>query len=130
MSGKNLIRFTHSWLEPYALFNLKVNTSFTIPETRVQLSPVHPDMGGDILKSVVNTSGGQMLVATSDGAAGTASVFDLTSTGACDLFPGDIVAMSAVASGNVTLTITSKDGTIRSYVFPTTTTASAVGYYC
>lgn len=128
MSAKNLVRFNNRTgaRDPLTLFGVKVSTSFTVPKSKTITSPT----GDANLSSVVDVVGGQMLLAMNDAAAGTAGVFDLTSENVCDLYPGDVVAMSAVVSNVATLTVTSADGTVRTFrITGVTTTATASGYY-
>ena len=129
MSRQSLVRFNVGGRDPLTPFQVKVSTSFTIPESKTVTSAVDPAFGGANLGSIVPTVGGQLLLAISDGAAGTATIFDLTKEDVCDLRPNDVVAMSAVAVGIVTVTVTSVDGTVRTYLFATTTTACICGYY-
>jgi hypothetical protein len=130
MSRQNLVRFNVGGVDPLTLFAVKVSTSFVIPDSKQVASPVHSSFGGGLLASVIPTVGGQLLAATNDGAAGTASIFDLTGEDVCDLRPGDTIALSAVVSTVVTLTITSVDGTVRTYLITgVTTTAVVTGYY-
>lgn len=130
MSRQNLVRFNVGGRDPLTTFGVKVSTSFTIPDSKTSASAVDTAFGGSILGSIVPVVGGQLLLAMNDGAAGTACTFDLTMQDVCDLRPGDVVAMSAVASTVVTLTVTSVDGTARTFLITgVTTTATAVGYY-
>lgn len=132
MSRQNLVRFNVGGRDPLNIFGVKTGASFTIPDSKQVASAVGSDVGGANLASVVPVVGGQMLMAQNDGAAGTGCVFDLTKEDVCDLRPGDVVALSAddvPSAGFQTLTVTSVDGTVRTYVFATTTTATACGYY-
>lgn len=129
MSRQNLIRFNVGGRDPLNVFAVKVSSSFTIPSSKTQASAVDTAFGGSTLGSIVPIVGGQLLVATSDGAAGTGSCFDLTGQEIADLRPGDVVAMSAVSGGVATVTATSVDGTVRTYLLTTTTTGVVVGYY-
>jgi len=130
MSRQNLVRFNVGGKDPLTPFGVKVSTSFTIPTTKQVASAVDSAFGGANLASIINTVGGQLLLAMNDGAAGTACVFDLTMQDVCDLRPGDVVAMSAVATNIVTLTVTSVDGTVRTFLITgVTTTATVVGYF-
>lgn len=130
MSRQSLVRFNVGGRDPLNLFAVKVSTSFTIPDAKTVLSAVDPAFGGALLGSVIPTSGGQLLVAMNDGAAGAASIFDLTTQDVCDLKPADIVALSAVAANVVTVTVTSVDGTVRTFLITgVTTTATVCGYW-
>lgn len=129
MSRQNLIRFNVGGRDPLTPFTVKVGGTFTIPTTKTQASVVDPAFGGNLLGSIVSVVGGQLLLASSDGASGTGSAFDLTSQEICDLRPGDIVAMSAVVGGVATVTATSVDGTVRTFLLTTTTTGTVVGYF-
>jgi hypothetical protein len=132
MSRQSLVRFNVGGRDPLTPFGVKTGGSFTVPDSKTVASAVGTDVGGTNLGSVVPTVGGQMLLAQSDAASGTACVFDLTKEDVCDLRPGDVVALSAddtPSAGFQTLTVTSVDGAVRSYVFATTTAATAVGYY-
>lgn len=130
MPKNNLIRFNVGGRDPLTLFQLKQGTNFTVPSSKQVASAVGSDVGGANLASVVPTVGGQMLCAMNDGAAGTATIFDLTNTNITDLNPGDVIAVSAVASNAVTVTVTSVDGTVRSYTFNgITTVAHICGFY-
>jgi len=130
MSRQNLVRFNVGGRDPLTLFRVKQGGSFTIPDSKQVASAVDAGIGGANLASVIPTVGGQLLVATNDGADGTASVFDLTMQDVCDIRPGDVVAIGAVASNAATLTVTSVDGTVRSYIITgITTVAEVVGYY-
>lgn len=130
MSRQNLVRFNVGGKDPLQLFKVKVSGSFTIPESKQQASAVDSAFGGAQLASVVPTVGGQLLCATNDGTDTVANVFDLTMHDVCDLRPGDVVAMSAVAANAATLSVTSIDGTVRTFqITGITTTAVAVGYY-
>lgn len=130
MSRQSLVRFNVGGRDPLTLFGVKVSTSFTIPDSKTVASAVDPAFGGNNLGSVVSTVGGQLLLAMNDGAVGTGCIFDLTTQEVCDLRPGDVVALSAVASGVATLTVTSVDGTVRTYlVTGVTTTATVAGFY-
>lgn len=129
MSRKSLVRFNVGGRDPLTLFCVKVSSTFTIPDSKTVSSVVDNSVGGANLGSIVPVVGGQLLAAMSDGAAGTASVFDLTTQDVCDLFPLDVVAMSAVAGGVATLTVTSSDGTVRTFKLTTTTTGNVIGYY-
>lgn len=130
MSRQSLVRFNVGGRDPLNIFGVKVSSSFTVPDSKSVASAVDSAFGGANLASVVPVVGGQLLIAMNDGAAGTACVFDLTMQEVCDLRPGDVVAMSAVASNVVTLTVTSVDGTVRTFLITgVTTTATAVGYY-
>lgn len=130
MSRQNLVRFNVGGRDPLTLFGVKVSTSFTIPDSKTVASAVDAAFGGASLGSIVSTVGGQLLCAMNDGAAGTACIFDITGQDVCDLRPGDVVAMSAVAATIVTLTVTSVDGTVRTFLITgVTTTATALGYF-
>lgn len=130
MSRQSLVRFNVGGRDPLTPFVVKVSGTFTIPTSKTVASAVDNSIGGANLASIVNTVGGQLLLATNDGASGTASVFDLTSQDVCDLRPGDVVALSAVVSTVVTVTVTSVDGTVRTYLITgVTTTATITGYY-
>lgn len=127
---KALVRFT----DPGAMnslvpFVVKVSSSFTVPEKKTGTSPT--SYGSDTRNNTTqDVVGGQLLLAANDGAAGTASVFDLTKEGVADLYPGDVVAIGAVAANVADLTVTSKDGTVRTFkITGITTTATAVGFY-
>jgi hypothetical protein len=125
---KNLIRFTDpAGFNSRTLFSVKQGTSFTVPRSKTNVSPT--TYGSDTRNnSVSETVGGQLLVAITD--AATPVVFDLTKEAVCDLFPGDVVAASAVASNIVTLTVTSPDGTVRTFsVTGVTTVAQILGVY-
>lgn len=130
MSRQNLVRFNVGGRDPLTTFGVKVSGTFTIPDSKTVLSAVDPAFGGALLGSIVQTVGGQLLLAMNDAASGTACTFDLTGQEVCDLRPGDIVAMSAVVSTVVTLTVTSVDGTVRTFLITgVTTTATATGYF-
>lgn len=130
MGRKNLIRFNTAGRDPLNLFGVKVNTSFTIPTSKTVPSAVDSSVGGANLGSVIGVSGGQLMLAMNDGAVGTACIFDLTMQDVDDLGPGDVVAMSAVVGGVATLTVTSPDGTVRTFLITgVTTTATVAGYY-
>jgi hypothetical protein len=130
MSRQNLVRFNAAGLDPLTPFKVKVSGSFTIPESKTLASPVHASFGGALLGSIIPTVGGQLLLATNDGTDVITNVFDLTMHDICDLRPGDVVAMSAVVSNVVTLTVTSVDGTVRTFLISgVTTTAVVVGFY-
>lgn len=130
MSRQSLVRFNVGGRDPLTLFGVKVSSSFTVPDSKSVASAVDTAFGGANLASVIPVVGGQLLVAMNDGAAGTACTFDLTTQDVCDLRPGDVVAMSAVAANIVTLTVTSVDGTVRTFLITgVTTTATAIGYF-
>ncbi len=130
MSRQNLVRFNVGGRDSLTPFGVKVSGSFTIPTTKQVASAVDSSFGGGNLASIINVVGGQLLLAMNDGASGTACVFDLTMQDVCDLRPGDVVAMSAVAANIVTLTVTSVDGTVRTFLITgVTTTATVTGYY-
>jgi len=130
MSRQSLVRFNIGGRDPLNLFAVKVSTSFTIPDSKQVASAVDTAFGGANLASVVSTVGGQLLTATNDGAAGAASIFDLTGQDVCDLRPGDIVAVGAVAANVAILTVTSVDGTVRTFnITGITTTAVVTGYW-
>lgn len=126
MPAKNLIRFNVGGRDPLTLFGVKVSSSFTIPRSKTVTSPTDDAK----LSSIVDVVGGQLLAAMNDGAAGTACTFDVTREAVCDLYPGDVVAMSAVVSNVATVTVTSVDGTVRTFkITGVTTTATILGYY-
>lgn len=130
MSRQSLVRFNVGGRDPLTLFGVKVNSSFTIPDQKTQASAVDAAFGGASLGSVVPTVGGQLLAAMNDGAVGTACIFDLTMHDICDLRPADVVAISTVSANIATLTVTSTDGTVRTFLITgVTTTATALGYY-
>jgi len=129
MSRQNLVRFNVGGRDPLTPFVVKVAGTFTIPDSKTVLSAVDPAFGGALLGSVVNIVGGQLLLAMSDGASGVGSVFDLTGQEIADLRPGDVVAMSAVVGGVSTVTVTSIDGTVRTFLLTTAVTGNIVGYF-
>lgn len=131
MSRQNLVRFNVGGRDPLNLFVVLQGGSFTVPTQKTVLSAVDPTLGGVNLGSVIPTVGGQILMATTDAGSGqlTTQVIDLTMGDVCDVRPGDVIALSAVATGFVTLTLTSVDGTVRTFKFATTTTATVVGFY-
>lgn len=122
--AKQLVKFDVGGLSPLTPFTIKQGTSFTVPKTKTQTSPT----GDAKLSSVVDVGGGQMLLGAND--AATPATFDLTKEAVCDLYPGDVVALSAVAANISTLTVTSVDGTVRTFLITgVTTVAMACGYY-
>lgn len=123
---KTLVRFNQGGRDPLTPFEVKFNTSFTVPKSKTVTSPT----GDANLSSIVDVVGGQLLLAANDGASGTANAFDLTKEGVADLYPGDVVALSAVVSNVVTVTVTSESGTVRTYLITGVTTWAIVfGFY-
>lgn len=108
-------------------FKVPVSGSFTVPDTVVTDSPTD-NANFDSIRAV---AGGQ-LVAAYDDVAGTALQL-LADVAGIQLYPGDVVACSAVgvpAAGNVTVTITSVDGHVRTIVLAgATAVAGVIGIY-
>lgn len=111
------------------LFCVGVSESFTIPDGITQTSPTaqyQPSGVAGTFNDVRPTARGQTLVALSD-AAGPNKVQEFE----CELNPGDVIALSAVASNTVTVTRTSPGGTAQTILQITGVTAAAfvVGLY-
>lgn len=129
--SQNLIRFNvgTGQFDTLNLFTVKQGTNFTVPTSKTKPSLVDAAFGGAKLASSVDVVGGQLLVAINDGAVG-ANTFDLTMQNVCDLSPGDVIAISAVSSNAATLTVTSPEGSVRSFIITgITTVAAAIGYW-
>lgn len=108
-------------------FKVGVSESFTVPETVTIDSPTD-NANFDSIRAV---AGGQLLT-TFDDVAGSAVQFKGTAD-QLKLYPGDVVACGAVgapAANNVVVTITSKDGTVRTFtLLGVTADAGVVGIY-
>lgn len=109
------------------LFSVKQGGSFTIPDVIATPSGVgsYSGLSSSPINVVNNrpTVGGLLFLGFSDATSG-----ELTSTDdriqSADLYPGDVVAVSAVDTGKITVTVTSREGVLRS---TGTITATAVG---
>ena len=105
------------------LFTVNVSESFTVPQTVAITSPTaqyQPSGVAGTFNTQRPTAGGQLLLAFTDGAGpNNASELEV------ELNPGDVVALSAIASGATNVSV---NGSVI-YTITATTAASVVGWY-
>lgn len=106
------------------LFQVNVSESFTIPDAVSTLSPTADYVPSGVAGSFSNKRpgvGGQLILAQKDG-AGPSNLTALE----FELQPGDVVALSAVVSNVVTVSVNSE---VKHRITSVTAAASVIGVY-
>lgn len=109
------------------LFTVNVSESFTIPDTISETSPTSQYLNQPgTFDTKRPTVGGQLFLAIAGDVAGPNNTVELSA----EVYPGDVIALSAVAGGKTTVTRTPRGGSAITLATITVTAVGAViGWY-